>query len=117
MNKTVRVTNKDRRSHRTRVKISNVSVYRPRLSVYRSERSIAAQIIDDGCGRTLVAVHSREAAKAKNRLQQAEMLGALIAKKALDKKIDKVVFDRGAYKYHGLVKALADGARKGGLIF
>ena len=89
---------------------------RPRLSVYRSLRSIYAQIIDDEAGKTIVGGSLKEV-KAKLTVAGAKKLGSLIAKKAKEKKIEKVVFDRNAYKYHGRVKALAEGAREGGLQF
>ena len=89
---------------------------RPRFNVYRSLRGMYAQIIDDDAGKTIVGSTLKEA-KAKLTIEGAKKLGALIAKKAKEKKIEKVVFDRNAYKYHGRVKALADGAREGGLQF
>lgn len=92
---------------------------RPRLAVFRSHRAIYGQIIDDQAGRTLVAASSRELAK-KDKLtktEQAFKVGEILASKALKAKIKKVVFDRRRYRYHGRVKALADGARQGGLEF
>ena len=83
----------------------------PRLCVFRSAKHIYAQLIDDREGKTLVAV-SGEA-----RVDKAKEVGKLIAEKVLKKKIKKVVFDRGGYKYHGIVKAVAEGAREGGLLF
>lgn len=82
---------------------------RPRLSVTRSNKYIYAQLIDDESGNTVVA--------AKSKLHKAEEVGTLLAKKATAKKIKEVVFDRGRYKYHGHIKALAEGAKKGGLVF
>lgn len=93
---------------------------RPRLSVFRSNKAIYAQIIDDGKGKTLAAATSLKLGKEAQKLTKKEKAfktGQLLAKKALKAKIKKVVFDRRAYKYHGRVKALADGARKGGLQF
>ena len=91
---------------------------RPRLSVFRSNKHIFSQIIDDQEGKTLVAASDKELEKIKKgKIEKAFMVGELIAKKALKKTIEKVVFDRGRYKYHGRVKALADGARKAGLQF
>ncbi len=92
---------------------------RPRLSIFKSNKGLYAQIIDDQKGKTIVGISSAKLAKKEKltRTTQAEALGkeiALLAKKA---KVVKVVFDRGSYKYHGIVKAFADGARKGGLIF
>jgi large subunit ribosomal protein L18 len=93
---------------------------RPRLSVYRSNKEIYAQIIDDVKGTTLTAASSRDkgVAKAKgNKTEQAKLVGAAIAKKATEAGITAVVFDRGGYLYHGRVKALADAAREAGLNF
>lgn len=90
---------------------------RPRLCVFRSLKSIYAQIIDDENGKTLVSAGLREIKKAKNDIAGAKEIGKLIAKKCLDKKISEIVFDRSGYKYHGKVKAIADGAREGGLKF
>jgi large subunit ribosomal protein L18 len=96
---------------------------RPRLSVYRSLKHIYAQIIDDTKGHTLVAMSSlskeiRDKVKeAKTKTEVSRIVGLALAKKALEKGITKVVFDRNGYKYHGRVKALAEAAREGGLIF
>lgn len=95
---------------------------RPRLSVYRSNNHIYAQVIDDVKGNTLVAASTMEKAIAStlegtNNVAAATAVGAAIAKKALEKGIDTVVFDRGGYIYHGKVKALADAAREAGLKF
>lgn len=103
------------RKRRIRARVRG-SQDRPRLSVYRSLTNIYAQVIDDEAGRTLVAGSLKEA-KGKLSVDGAKKLGTLIAKKAKEKKIEKVVFDRNAYKYHGRVKALADAAREGGLQF
>ncbi|MGB0757781.1 MAG: 50S ribosomal protein L18 [Patescibacteria group bacterium] len=92
----------------------------PRLSVHRSLRHISAQIIDDTKHVTVVAVSEHElsdADKKKNKTERAQLLGALIGKKAQEKKIEKVVFDRSGYRYHGRVKAFADAAREAGLTF
>lgn len=88
----------------------------PRLSVFKSNKFIYAQIIDDTKGVTIVA-SSEKNLKAKNKTEGAKLVGADIAKKAMDKKITKVVFDRGGYIYTGRVKALADAAREAGLKF
>jgi len=109
------------RKRRTRV-IIKVTSTRPRLSVYRSNKHIFAQIIDDSKGKTLVAVSDKSLFKGKKEAGQtptqiAEEVGIALGKKAITKKISMVTFDRGSYKYHGQVKALADGARKGGLNF
>ncbi|MCX7762715.1 MAG: 50S ribosomal protein L18 [Candidatus Kryptonium sp.] len=96
---------------------------RPRLSVYRSLKHIYAQIIDDTKGHTLVAMSSlsKEIAdqvkNAKTKTEVSKIVGLALAKKALEKGITKVVFDRNGYKYHGRVKALAEAAREGGLVF
>jgi len=96
---------------------------RPRLSVYRSLDNIYAQIIDDTTGNTIVAVSSlTKEAKAdvkavKGKINKSKLIGTMLAKQALEKDIKKVVFDRGGFRYHGRVKALADGAREGGLVF
>ncbi len=96
---------------------------RPRLSVYRSLKHIYAQIIDDTRGHTLVAMSSLskeirdEVKNAKTKTEVSRIVGLALAKKALEKGITKVVFDRNGYKYHGRVKALAEAAREGGLIF
>lgn len=91
---------------------------RPRLCVFRSNKHIYAQIIDDQNSKTLVASSDIGKSKDKtNRCQAAKQVGLHLAKVALKKKITMVVFDRGGYQYHGRVKALAEGARVGGLIF
>lgn len=94
---------------------------RPRLCVYKSLRHIHAQIIDDDAGTTLVAASTLDKAliekvKGSNRAS-AEAVGALLAERAADKGVKRVVFDRGGYPYHGVVAALADACRKGGLEF
>jgi large subunit ribosomal protein L18 len=91
---------------------------RPRLSVFRSNRGVSAQLIDDDSGRTLAAVNwtEDEVRKLKS-MDQAKKVGELLAKRASDAGLDTCVFDRGGYRYHGKVKALAEGAREGGLKF
>jgi len=90
----------------------------PRLSVFRSLRQISAQIIDDEKGVTLVSASSKdEKAGKKNKTEAAAEVGKLLAKRAKEKGITQVVFDRNRYRYHGRIKALADGAREGGLKF
>jgi len=110
----------DRRKIRTRSKI-NGAKERPRLNVFRSNTEISAQLINDESGKTLISFSSRNLPKTKtkgqNKIQISTLVGEELAKKAKVKKISKVVFDRGGYKYHGRVKALAEGARKGGLKF
>jgi len=111
-----------RRRGRVRAKVLGTAGC-PRLSVFRSNRAIYVQIINDESGRTLAAVgagevHPAKGAKAKSKkVDVGFQLGKLIAEKALAKGILKVVFDRNGYKYHGRVKALAEGARAGGLKF
>lgn len=95
---------------------------RPRLSVYRSLNNFYVQLIDDEAGHTMASVSTLEP-EIKSKItngsnkESAEVVGKLIAKRALEKGINKVVFDRGGYKYHGTIKALADAAREGGLEF
>lgn len=92
----------------------------PRLSVYRSNKQIYAQLIDDTNGVTLVSASSQEepiAAQKVNKVEQARLVGEAIAKKAVEKGISTVVFDRNGYLYHGRVKSLADAAREAGLNF
>jgi large subunit ribosomal protein L18 len=90
---------------------------RPRLSVYRSERHIYAQVIDDTQHRTITAASSLQGVTGEGPTGTAKAVGAVIAQKALAAGVTKVVFDRGGFKYHGRVKALADGAREAGLEF
>ena len=90
----------------------------PRLSVFRSNKYIYAQLIDDLNGKTLVSVSDVKIGKSKlNKTEKAKELGSSLAKKAIDNKIEKIIFDRGGYKYHGRIKAVAEGAREGGLKF
>ncbi|MBM6661800.1 50S ribosomal protein L18 [Marseilla massiliensis] len=89
---------------------------RPRLSVFRSNKQIYAQVINDNEGKTIVAASSL-GLEAMPKIQQAEKVGELIAKKAIEAGVTAVVFDRNGYLYHGRVKQLADAARKGGLNF
>jgi len=106
-----------RRRRRVRARIVG-SVERPRLSVYRSNRGIFAQLIDDREGRTLAAVNWIEPELRKlTAEEQAKRAGELLAERAKAAGIESCVFDRGGYKYHGRVKALAEGAREGGLSF
>lgn len=92
----------------------------PRMSIFRSNRQISVQVVDDLTGKTLVSASSLEkdiAANKVNKLEQAQLVGKRIAEKALDKGIQQIVFDRSGYLYHGRLKSLADAARKGGLKF
>src|SRR4051812_6361887 len=106
-----------KRRRRVRSKVHG-SAERPRISVFRSNRGIFAQVIDDDAGRTLASVQWTEAAlRSLKPMEQAQRAGALLAERAKAAGVETVVFDRGGYQYHGRVKALAEGAREGGLIF
>lgn len=105
--------------YRIRKKISG-SGSKPRLSVFRSNTEIYVQLINDENGTTIAAASSREkdiAAQKVNKVEKSKLVGAAVAKKASELGIKDVVFDRGGYLYHGRVKAVADGAREGGLQF
>jgi len=104
------------RARRIRAKISGTAV-KPRLRVFRSLRTMSVQLIDDENQTTLVSANLSDVKGAKNNVEGAQQLGEVVAKKAIDKKISEVVFDRAGYKYHGKVKAIADGARSAGLKF
>lgn len=106
------------RKRRVRAKVFGTQK-RPRLSVFRSLKHIYAQIIDDENGKTLASASDKEIKKAKegNKVSLATLVGEEVAKKAVAKKIKKVVFDKGGSRFHGRVKAVADGARSGGLEF
>ena len=104
-----------RRRRRVRAKVSG-SAERPRISVFRSNRGISAQLIDDDAGRTLTAVNWTEPElRSLKPVEQARKAGELLAQRAKAAGVETVVFDRGGYQYHGRVKALAEGAREGGL--
>jgi len=106
-----------RRRRRVRARIVG-SAERPRLSVYRSNRGVFAQLVDDAAGATLAAVNWTEPELRKLSAEaQAKRAGELLAERAKAAKIETCVFDRGGYKFHGRVKALAEGAREGGLKF
>jgi large subunit ribosomal protein L18 len=106
-----------RRRRRVRALIRG-SAERPRLSVYRSNRGVSAQLVDDAAGTTLAAVNWTETELRKlDRMEQAKRAGELLAKRASEAGVETCVFDRAGYRYHGHVKALADGAREGGLKF
>jgi large subunit ribosomal protein L18 len=106
-----------RRRRRVRAKIRG-SAARPRISVFRSNRGIFAQLIDDDSRRTLASVNWTEAElRGLGPMEQATRAGALLADRAKAAGVETAVFDRGGYQYHGRVKALADGAREGGLAF
>lgn len=113
---------RDRRRQRLRFQLRRKSNGRPRLSVFRSGKNIYAQVIDDGAGRTVAAASSldkslREVLKTGADKSAAAAVGKLVAERAVAAGIKQVVFDRGAYLYHGRVKALAEAAREGGLDF
>jgi large subunit ribosomal protein L18 len=104
-----------KRRRRVRAKVSGTAE-RPRLSVFRSNRGISAQLIDDDSGRTLTAVNwTEEELRGLKRMEQAKRVGALVAERAKAAGIESAVFDRGGYQYHGRVQALAEGAREAGL--
>jgi len=106
------------RARRVRTRLKKMANGRPRLSVFRSAKNIYAQLIDDRVGVTLAAASSLEARSEKGTDKgAAAKVGALLAKRALDKGLKDVVFDRGGYIYHGRIKALADAAREAGLNF
>lgn len=106
-----------RRHRRIRARIFGTSKT-PRLCVFRSANHTYAQLIDDEKGKTIASARDREIkSKSKKNIDLAREVGKLIASRALEKKIEKAVFDRGGYKYHGRVKSLAEGAREGGLKF
>lgn len=118
VSKTDRKLERTRRHARVRTKVSGTAE-RPRLCVYRSNANLYAQIIDDVAGITLVAASTldKEIKTKKSNIEAAKEVGALIAKRAAEKNIKTVVYDRGGYIFHGVVKALAEAAREGGLEF
>ncbi len=108
----------NKRSQRIRSKLKKFSTDRFRLSIYRSSKNISAQIIDDNNKKTLVSASSLTAKDTKKKKTEMSIeVANLLAKKALDKKITKVYFDRGRYKYHGRIKIFAEALRKNGLNF
>ncbi|HEY5742141.1 MAG TPA: 50S ribosomal protein L18 [Terrimicrobiaceae bacterium] len=116
------ITNKRQVRHRRLRKKVAGTAERPRLAVHFSERHIAAQIIDDSAGKTLASVHTTESELRSDKSVRANVataakIGKLIAERGANKQVKKVVFDRGGYKYHGKVKALADAARAAGFEF
>ena len=118
VSKTDRKLERARRHARVRTKVSGTAE-RPRLCVYRSNTNLYAQIIDDVAGITLVAASTldKEVKTKKSNKEAAKEVGALIAKRAAAKNITTVVYDRGGYIFHGVVKAIAEAAREGGLEF
>lgn len=112
----------DRRARRTRYRLRKLAGGRPRLSIFRSNKHIYAQVIDDGKGVTVAAASSvdtelKDTVGNAATAEAAEKVGALVAKRALAAGVSAVIFDRGGYRYHGRVKALADAAREAGLSF
>lgn len=105
---------RERRIGRIRAKVVGTAL-KPRLSVFRSNAGMFVQLINDDLGKTIVSASSKEIKVKDKKVAISLALGKLIAKKALEKKIEKVVFDRGGNRYHGRIKAVADGAREGGL--
>ena len=117
MTVTTRPAQRLRRRRRVRAKVTGTAV-RPRISVFRSNRGVFAQLIDDAEGRTLASVNWTEAdLRDLKRMEQAKRAGELLAERAKAAGVETAVFDRGGYRYHGRVQALAEGAREGGLIF
>ena len=107
-----------KRAQRIRKKLKKINANRFRLSIHRSSRNISAQIIDDKSNKTLVYASSiNEKITEKKKSDMSIHVAGLLAKKALEKKITKVYFDRGRYKYHGRIKIFAEALRKNGLIF
>ena len=110
--------NYTKRAKRIRSKLKKVSAGRLRLTVFRSTRNISAQIIDDKNNKTLVSASSiKEKNTNKKKADLSLLVAESLAKKAMEKKITKIYFDRGRYKYHGRIKIFAEALRKGGLIF
>ncbi len=115
--------NKENRRKRIHYRVRNKikgTVERPRISVYRSNKEIYCQLVDDNNGHTIVAASSRDAAlrgSAGTKVEIAKLVGKALAEKAIAANVSAVVFDRSGYLYHGRVKALAEGAREGGLQF
>ena len=115
-----KLNSKIKRKIRNRKKMKDVNVSKLRITVFKSTKNISAQIIDDKMRKTLVSASSNEKEVRKSKvkkIEQSNILGELLAKRAIEKKINNVYFDRGGYKYHGRVKALADSLRKNGLKF
>ena len=107
-----------KRSQRTRKKLKRVNTDRFRLTVFRSSRNISAQIIDDRNNKTLISASSiKKDPKIKKKTELSIHVADMLVKKALEKNVKKVYFDRGRYKYHGRIKSFAEALRKGGLTF
>ena len=115
-----KVNSKIKRRFRNRKKLKRVSSNRLRISVKKSLNNLSAQIIDDNLKKTLVSASSTEKELRKNKskkIEKSSLIGEILAKRAKEKNIDKVYFDRGEYRYHGRIKAFADTLRKNGLKF
>jgi len=115
-----KLSNTKKREIRNRKKLKNVSSTRYRISVFKSLKNISAQIIDDKEKKTLISASSIEKeikSNKKKKMETSALLGEILAKRAIEKKITKVYFDRGAYKFHGRIKTFADSLRKNGLEF
>jgi large subunit ribosomal protein L18 len=120
----IKIAKRNRRRAKIRTKINGNSE-RPRLSVFKSNKEVYVQLIDDELGKTLLSAHSNEIKLDKKAIKEGEgrktkeafEVGKLIAQKAIQKNVKEVVFDRGGYKFHGRIKAIADGARENGLFF
>ena len=108
----------NKRARRIRKKLKKINTDRYRLTVFRSSRNLSAQIIDDKNSKTLVSASSiKDKTTKMKKTDMSQFVANILVKKALEKKITKVYFDRGRYKYHGRIKIFADSLRKGGLIF
>ena len=115
-----KINSKNKRLIRNRNKLKRVNIDRYRIAVFKSLKNISAQIIDDKSNKTIVSASSMEKdlrKDKKNKTELSTLLGEILAKRASEKKIIKVFFDRGGYKYHGRIKALAESLRKNGLSF
>ena len=115
-----KLNSKTKRKIRNRKKLKDINSNKLRITVFKSSKNISAQIIDDKISKTLVSASSTEKELKKNKSKKMDLssiLGELLAKRAKDKKISSVYFDRGGYKYHGRIKAFADSLRKNGLEF
>ena len=113
-----KVSSKIKRKIRNRKKLKDVNTDKLRVTVFKSSKNISAQIIDDKMSKTLVSASSTEKELKKNKIKKMDLssvLGELLAKRAKEKKISSVYFDRGGYKYHGRIKAFADSLRKNGI--
>ena len=115
-----KISTKFKRKFRNRKKLKDVNVDRLRISVSKSLNNLSAQIIDDKAGKTLVSASSKEKeikSKKIKKIEKSNLIGEILAKRAKEKNIEKVYFDRGSHKYHGRVKAFAETLRKNGLKF